>query len=70
MVADQLIRQVDPNYNYVSNVREIEEEEKKENEEPGIIWSLVTKAGNAVYSLWNGIIWFKDLFFGRDDATG
>lgn len=70
MVADQLIRQVEPNYNYVSNLRESMEEEKKEGDEPGIIWSLVSKAGGAVYSLWNGIIWFKDLFFGRDDATG
>jgi hypothetical protein len=69
MVANQLIRQLDPNYNYVSNVRE-EEEERKEDEQPGVLWSLVSRAGNAVYSLWNGIVWFKDLFFGRDDATG
>ena len=59
---------MDGRFNYVSNIQE-EENKQEVNEGPGIlrrVWDLVWFLPK---TLINGIIWFKDIFFGQDDAT-
>jgi hypothetical protein len=51
-------------FNYQSNFNR-----QEENKEGGIIWKTLGYLVSIPKAVFNGLVWFKDIFFGPQDVT-